>query len=88
MTAIDHLTLKLAAQAISQEQRDEWQAKGFTLSKDDNSFPIPDVGFLKRAIASFGRAPKGKQAAVKAHIIRRAKALKATAMLPDGWVTK
>lgn len=88
MTAIDHLTLKLAAQSISQEQRDAWRAQGVTLSKDDDSFPIPDVSFLKRAIASFGRAPQGKQAAVKAHIIRRAKALKATDLLPDGWVAK
>lgn len=87
MGAMDYLTLKLAASSISQEQRDEWRAKGFTLSKDDDSFPIPNTDFLKRAIQSIGRAPEGKRASVKAHIIARAKALKATDLLPEGWLT-
>lgn len=49
----------------------------------DGSYPIPDKGALKRAVQSYGRA--SDPAAVKRHIIRRARALGATAMLPEGW---
>lgn len=49
----------------------------------DGSFPIRDGADLKRAINAFGRA-KDKGAA-KRHIIRRAKALDKTNLLPDSW---
>lgn len=49
----------------------------------DGSFPIRDGADLKRAINAFGRA-KDKGAA-KRHIIRRAKALGKTDILPDSW---
>lgn len=48
-----------------------------------NSFPIRDGQDLKRAIKAFGRA-KDKGAA-KRHIIRRARALGKTDLLPDTW---
>lgn len=46
-------------------------------------FPIRNVADLKRAIQAYGRA-KNKVAA-KAWIIKRAKALGATELLPDDW---
>ncbi len=49
----------------------------------DGSFPIPDKDALRRAVASFGRADN--PAAVRAHIMRRARALGAEDMLPEGW---
>ena len=49
----------------------------------DGSFPIHTVGDLKNAIKAYGRAKD--KAAAKAHIIKRAKALKATAELPPDW---
>jgi hypothetical protein len=49
----------------------------------DGSYPIPDKDALRRAIASYGRAKD--PAAVKAHIIKRARALGATSMLPEAW---
>lgn len=49
----------------------------------DGSYPIPDKDALRRAIQSIGRAKN--QAATRRHIIKRARALGATDMLPDDW---
>lgn len=49
----------------------------------DGSFPIKSTNDLKNAIKAYGRA-KDKEKA-KAHIIRRAKALGATNLLPADW---
>lgn len=49
----------------------------------DGSYPIRNRGELEDAIQAFGRAKN--QAAVKRHIIKRARALKLTNLLPDSW---
>jgi len=49
----------------------------------DGSFPIRNVSDLKNAIQAFGRAKN--KVAVKAWIIRRAKALDSVALLPESW---
>lgn len=49
----------------------------------DGSFPIHDTEDLKRAIKAYGRAKD--KAKAKAHIKKRARALKATDLLPDDW---
>lgn len=49
----------------------------------DGSFPIENAADLKNAIGAYGRAKD--QAAAKAHIVKRAKELKLTFMLPKGW---
>lgn len=46
-------------------------------------YPIKDVADLKNAIQAFGRAKD--PAATKAHIIKRAKALGRSDLIPDGW---
>lgn len=69
--------------AVSAAQREAWRKQGLTLP--DGSFPIPNVSYLKKAIRAFGRQKAGKTAQVKAWIIRRAKALGATKLLPEGW---
>ena len=51
----------------------------------DGSFPIPDVDHLKRAIRSFGRANPARRAAVKRHIIRRARSLQRMDLVPEKW---
>ena len=66
---------------FSAEQRRDLAESGKALK--DGSFPIVNTGDLRNAISSFGRS--GAKTAVKAHIIRRAKALGATDTLPDGW---
>jgi hypothetical protein len=49
----------------------------------DGSFPIHTKGDLANAVKAYGRAKD--KAAAKAHIIKRAKALGATDMLPEAW---
>jgi hypothetical protein len=61
------------------------QAAGKGQAMPGGSFPIQNKSDLKNAIAANGRAKN--KAAAKAHIIRRAKALGATSMLPEGWMT-
>lgn len=49
----------------------------------DGSFPIADEADLRNAIQSVGRA--GDYDAAKRHIIRRARALGLTQLLPEDW---
>lgn len=49
----------------------------------DGAYPIPTVAALKRAIRAIGRAKD--PAAVKRHIIARARALGAGELIPPGW---
>jgi len=51
---------------------------------EDGSFPIKDKADLKNAIQSIGRASDPAKA--RAHIIRRAKALGSTELLPEEWI--
>jgi hypothetical protein len=65
----------------SPEKRQEMAAKGHAMPS--GQFPIADRGDLGDAIQSWGRA--GNKAAAKAHITKRARALKALDMLPADW---
>jgi hypothetical protein len=65
----------------SAAQRKEMAANGEALP--DGSFPIKTTGDLSNAIHDFGRA--GAKPSDKAHIIKRARALGATDMLPENW---
>jgi phage head maturation protease len=51
----------------------------------DGSFPIATVADLQNAISAFGRA--SNPVAAKAHILKRARALGRTDLIPDGWKT-
>ncbi len=62
-------------------RRRELASKGHALP--DGSFPVENEQDLRNAISAFGRA-KNKEAA-KRHIIKRAKALGKTNLLPDDW---
>lgn len=76
----------LLLQMLDARSRKEWAKKGIALP--DGSFPIPNIAFLRKAIQAFGRAvAAGKGAQVKRHIVKRAKALKATHLIPDKWST-
>jgi hypothetical protein len=70
-----------APREFSDERRQDLASSGVAMP--DGSYPIPDKDALRRAIQSYGRAKD--PAAVKAHIIKRAKALGATDMLPEDW---
>lgn len=66
---------------VSADKRDKLSKKGQALP--DGSFPIENVSDLKNAIQAYGRA-KNKTAAKK-HIIKRARGLGRTDLLPAGW---
>ena len=68
--------------AFSEERRGEMAGSGDALP--DGSYPIESEGDLKNAIQAFGRA-KNKEAA-KRHIMKRAKALGLTKLIPGNWV--
>lgn len=65
----------------SEDQRKRLAKRGMALP--DGSFPIENVSDLKNAIQAFGRAKN--QDLAQAHIIKRAKALGRTDLLPDDW---
>lgn len=75
--------LELASRQFSSQSRDKMASKGTAMS--DGSYPIPDRDALKRAIQSYGRAKPADKAKVKAHIMKRARALNAMDMIPDSW---
>lgn len=80
-TAAVAAALDLSASWDTPEQRRAWARSGVALP--DGSFPIPTVAFLRKAIKAFGRA--ADKARAKAHIIKRARALGAMSLLPEGW---
>jgi len=91
MNDVDRINASLVAapRVFSTKTREKLADKGAALP--DGSYPIPDKGALARAIASIGRAgPKGSPAyaRVKAHIIKRARALGAVSSLPADWNVK
>ena len=76
--------MELEKKEFSDKKRKELAEKGHALP--DGSFPIENVNDLHNAIQSVGRAKNAAEA--KSHIIRRAKALKATDALPEDWKVK
>ena len=70
------------------EQLRAMLAKGHAIKNEDGdpSYPIGDVEDLKKAIKAVGRGG-GDHDKIRRYIIRRAKALKATNLLPDDWTT-
>lgn len=66
------------------ERRMEYAKRGLALP--DGSYPIRDVGDLRNAIQAFGLG-KDREAA-KRHIMKRARALGRTDLIPDNWKTR
>lgn len=67
--------------AFSMDQRKSAAKKGE--AQKDGSYPIKNASDLRNAIQAYGRS--SNKAATKAHIIKRAKALGLTRLLPEGW---
>lgn len=61
--------------------------KAMANPKGDPSYPIADEADLSNAIRAVGRG-SGDHGAIKRHIIKRAKALGKTDMLPEDWTGK
>jgi len=62
--------------------RDEMAKKGEAMA--DGSYPIGDEDDLKKAIKAVGRGDASHDS-IRAHIIKRAKALKLSSLIPDNW---
>jgi len=69
--------------AFSDEKRNEMAQAGSALP--DGSYPIASEGDLKNAIQAFGRAKNKDEA--KRHIMKRAKALGLSTLIPANWVS-
>jgi hypothetical protein len=69
--------------AFPQERRDKLAAEGKALK--DGSFPIENGADLRRAIQAYGRTTKDKQASVRRHIVKRARALSKEDSIPKDW---
>lgn len=80
---MDHFALD-HARAFSAKQRQRLAAEGKALA--DGSFPIVSKGDLRNAIKAYGRA--SSKARAKRHIIKRARALSASELLPDDWANQ
>lgn len=71
---------------LTDQARREMASNGQAMP--DGSFPIKSRRDVLNAIHAIGRAAPGRRAAVKAHIIRRAKALGAPRLIPPSWRTQ
>lgn len=67
---------------FSQQQRKSLASKGQAMQ--GGRFPIRNRADLQNAIRAVGRA-KGDHAVVRRYIIKRARALGLTQLLPDNW---
>jgi hypothetical protein len=68
---------------ISREKRQALAKKGYALP--DGSYPITNVDSLKDSIQAYGRSKPGKRAAVRRHIMKRARGLDRADLIPDKW---
>jgi hypothetical protein len=68
---------------ISREKRQQLAKKGYALP--DGSYPITSVDSLKDSIQAYGRSKPGKRAAVRRHIMKRARALDRWDLVPENW---
>ena len=68
---------------ISREKRQQLAKKGYALP--DGSYPITSEDSLKDSIQAYGRSKPGKRAAVRRHIMKRARALDRYDLVPEDW---
>lgn len=67
---------------VSAADRRKMASEGVAMANGD--FPIPDEGHLRSAVGRLAEY-KGDKAAAKRHIIKRARALHLTNLLPEDW---
>ena len=70
---------------FSEEERDELAKSGEALP--DGSYPIRNEEDLKNAIQAYGRSKPSDRAKVRKHIIKRARSLKKSDLIPENWAT-
>jgi hypothetical protein len=70
---------------MSRQMREKLASEGKALP--DGSYPIRDVEDLKNAIQAYGRSKPSKRAAVRRHIIKKARGLGKSELVPEKWKT-
>lgn len=70
---------------ISKAARERLASEGKALP--DGSYPIRNEEDLKNAIQAYGRSKPGKRAAVRRHIIKKARGLGKSELVPEQWKT-
>lgn len=68
---------------ISRRVRERLAKEGKALK--DGSYPIRNISDLKNAVRAYGRSKPGKRAEVRKHIVRRARGLNRSDLLPEKW---
>jgi hypothetical protein len=68
---------------LSRRTREKLAQEGKALP--DGSYPIRNVEDLKNAIQGYGRSKPSKRASVRRHIMKRARALGKSEMVPEEW---
>ena len=68
---------------ISRQRREALAKKGYALP--DGSYPITNIDSLKDSIQAYGRSKPGKRAAVRRHIMKRARSLDRADLIPEKW---
>ena len=68
---------------ISREVRQKLAKKGLALP--DGSYPITNVDSLKDSIQAYGRGKPSKRAAIRRHIMKRARVLDRADLIPEKW---
>ena len=70
---------------MSRQMREKLASEGKALP--DGSYPIRNVEDLKNAIQAYGRSKPSKRAAVRRHIIKKARGLGKSELVPEKWKT-
>jgi hypothetical protein len=68
---------------VSRQKREALAKKGYALP--DGSYPITNIDSLKDSIQAYGRGKPSKRAAIRRHIMKRARALDRADLIPDKW---
>lgn len=84
-TRDDQESMVAAVEAFRDYDRTQRERMEGDEAMEDGSYPIRDVEDLRNAIQAIGRAKDPEKA--KRHIIKRARALDATDLIPDEWAT-
>jgi DNA-binding ferritin-like protein len=80
-TLVANFSMMSEFKTFSPEEREKLAKEGAAMK--DGSYPIRNKADLKNAIQAFGRAKN--KAATKKHIVKRAKALGETELIPEEW---
>ena len=90
-TQIDDIEARVFAELIEEDgfgyipmrERRKLAKEGKALP--DGSFPITNIDSLKDSISAYGRGKPSKRAAIRRHIMKRARQLRQPDLIPDKW---